>query len=158
MNVASKKRKNGPIAQIAFWSFALTSRSAERPSKSRRLTSLPSVAPTIAPLEATASAISGSGLFQNEPLWNPASSPDPTADMGWLLVKTSASGPMPTSKYCDQAPALMSASLSRIAAGEPLSFDGDVAESKEVTLAQWRQRSAADRVKEMFARLWQYWL
>ena len=119
VNVSSKKRRNGPIAQLAFWSFALPSSSAERPSKSRRLTSLASVAPTIAPLEATASAISGSGLFQREALWKPASSPVPTADIGWLLVNTSTSGPMPTSRYCDQAPALTSASLSRIAADEP---------------------------------------
>ena len=71
VNVSSKKRKKGPIAQLAFWSFALPSRSAERPSKSRRLTSLASVAPTIAPLEATASATSGSGLFQREALVEP---------------------------------------------------------------------------------------
>src|SRR5580693_2149945 len=119
VKVSSKKRRKGPIAQLAFWSLALPSRSPERPSKSRRLTSFASVAPTIVPLEATASATSGSGLFQSEALWNPASSPVPTADIGWLLVNTSASAPMPTSRYCDQAPTLTSASLSRIAAGEP---------------------------------------
>ena len=37
-------------------------------------------------------------------------------------------------------------------------FDADLAQSNEVTLAQWQQRSLDLRVKEMFARLWQYWL
>ncbi len=38
------------------------------------------------------------------------------------------------------------------------SFLEDLAASKQVTLERWQQRSPADRVKEMFARLWQYWL
>ena len=38
------------------------------------------------------------------------------------------------------------------------SFDADLAQSNEVTLAQWRQRTLDLRVKETFARLWQYWL
>ncbi|HWH81947.1 MAG TPA: phospholipase D-like domain-containing protein [Burkholderiaceae bacterium] len=37
-------------------------------------------------------------------------------------------------------------------------FDADLAASKPITLAQWQQRSVADRVKENFGRLWQYWL
>ena len=37
-------------------------------------------------------------------------------------------------------------------------FDADLAQSDEVTLAQWQQRSVDLRVKEMFARLWEYWL
>ena len=37
-------------------------------------------------------------------------------------------------------------------------FDDDLAASKQITLAQWQQRSPAQRVKEMFGRLWQYWL
>ena len=41
---------NGPSAADALLSLALPSSSAERPSTSRRLTSLPSVAPTILPL------------------------------------------------------------------------------------------------------------
>ena len=49
-NVASKSRMNGPTAADALLSFALPSRSADRPSTSRRLTSLPSAAPTILPL------------------------------------------------------------------------------------------------------------
>src|SRR5258707_328518 len=43
---------------------SLPSSSAERPSMSRKLTSLPSVAPTIRPVEAATSTTSGSGLFQ----------------------------------------------------------------------------------------------
>ena len=46
----SKKRTNGPMAVEALLSLALDSSSAERPSTSRRLMSLPSVAPTMAPL------------------------------------------------------------------------------------------------------------
>ncbi len=38
------------------------------------------------------------------------------------------------------------------------SFEADLAQSDEVTLAQWQRRSVDLRVKEMFARLWQYWL
>ena len=53
---------NGPIAQEALLSLALPSSSALRPSKSRRLTSLPSVAPTVSPRLFTASTISGSGI------------------------------------------------------------------------------------------------
>jgi len=81
VKVASKKRSKVPIAQLAFWSFALPNKSAERPSKSRRLTSLARVAPTMRPLDATTSATSGSGLFQREALWKPASSAQPTADL-----------------------------------------------------------------------------
>jgi len=63
-NVSSKKRTNGPIEQEALLSFALERRSAERPSKSRRLTSLPRVAPTMRPRPDTTRTTSGSGLFQ----------------------------------------------------------------------------------------------
>ena len=37
-------------------------------------------------------------------------------------------------------------------------FDADLAKSKQITLEQWQQRSPAQRIKEQFARLWQYWL
>ncbi len=110
---------NGPIAQDALLSLALPRRSALRPSKSRRLTSLPSVAPTAFPALFTASTISGSGLFHSERGWMPMSAPRPTADIGCDLVKISASGPMPTSRYCDQAPAAISTSFRRAASGEP---------------------------------------
>ncbi len=105
----------GPIAVEALLSLALDSSSAERPSTSRRLTSLPSVAPTMAPFEFTTSTTSGSGLFQLEIGCSPASMPWPTADMGCALVKISASGPMPTSRYCDQAPCSISTRLSSAA-------------------------------------------
>jgi cardiolipin synthase A/B len=37
-------------------------------------------------------------------------------------------------------------------------FDADLAASTEVTLAQWRRRSLDVRIKELFARMWEYWL
>jgi cardiolipin synthase len=37
-------------------------------------------------------------------------------------------------------------------------FDADRAASEPVTLAQWQRRPLGMRLKEMFARLWQYWL
>ena len=49
----------------------------------------------------------------------PISAPVPTADIGCALVKTSASGPIPTSRYCDHMPRSISMSLSRTASGEP---------------------------------------
>ena len=49
----------------------------------------------------------------------PTSAPRPTADIGCALVNTSASGPMPTSKYCDQRLRFTNDSLTRCASGEP---------------------------------------
>jgi len=100
-------------------SLALESSSALRPSKSRRLTSLPRVAPTMSPREETASTTSGSGLFHSDFGCSPIIAPQPTADIGWALVKISASGPIPTSRYCDHSPARISTDLASIAAGEP---------------------------------------
>lgn len=37
-------------------------------------------------------------------------------------------------------------------------FDKDLAASDTVTLAQWRQRPLHQRLQEVFARLWAYWL
>ena len=37
-------------------------------------------------------------------------------------------------------------------------FERDLQKSDTVTLEQWERRSLALRVKEMFARLWEYWL
>ncbi|MEO6033360.1 MAG: cardiolipin synthase [Burkholderiaceae bacterium] len=37
-------------------------------------------------------------------------------------------------------------------------FDADLAESQQITLEQWRKRPLDARVKEVLARLWQYWL
>jgi cardiolipin synthase len=37
-------------------------------------------------------------------------------------------------------------------------FERDIRQSDRITLEQWRRRSVLVRVKEAFARLWQYWL
>jgi cardiolipin synthase len=37
-------------------------------------------------------------------------------------------------------------------------FDKDLAESDPVTLDQWQRRSLDLRIKELFARVWEYWL
>ena len=37
-------------------------------------------------------------------------------------------------------------------------FNKDLAESDEITLEQWRRRSLDLRLKELFARAWEYWL
>ncbi len=37
-------------------------------------------------------------------------------------------------------------------------FDRDLTESDEITLTQWERRSIDLRMKEMFARAWEYWL
>lgn len=37
-------------------------------------------------------------------------------------------------------------------------FEQDLAESDLITLEQWRRRSLSERLKEMAARLWSYWL
>jgi hypothetical protein len=74
---ASNRRMKGPIAQEALLSLALPSSSALRPSMSRRLTSLPRLAPTMSPRLLTASTSSGSGLFQAESARMPMSAPGP---------------------------------------------------------------------------------
>ena len=37
-------------------------------------------------------------------------------------------------------------------------FDKDLLESDVITHDQWQKRPAAKRAKELFARLWEYWL
>jgi cardiolipin synthase len=37
-------------------------------------------------------------------------------------------------------------------------FERDLAQSDAITLEQWQQRSLALRLKELFARAWEYWL
>ncbi len=37
-------------------------------------------------------------------------------------------------------------------------FARDLADSDPITLEAWERRPVGDRVKEMFARLWEYWL
>ena len=98
---------NGPSAQLAVLSFALERSRAERPSKSRRFTSLPRHAPTTSPAASQTSTTSGSGLFQSESERTPISAPCPTDDRTGLLEKISASGPMATSRYCDHMPSSM---------------------------------------------------
>jgi cardiolipin synthase len=36
--------------------------------------------------------------------------------------------------------------------------DKDLICSRPITLEQWRQRSLDVRIKEFFARMWEYWL
>ena len=60
----------------------------------------------------TTSTTSGSGLFQPESERTPISAPQPTLASGAVLVKTSASGPIATSRYCDHRPSSISAALS----------------------------------------------
>jgi hypothetical protein len=51
------------------------------------------------PFDVTVRTISGSGLFHLETGCRPTSAPGPTDDSTCALVNTSASGPMPTSRY-----------------------------------------------------------
>ena len=37
-------------------------------------------------------------------------------------------------------------------------FEADLAASDRITLESWQQRSLDDRVKELAAQIWQYWL
>ena len=37
-------------------------------------------------------------------------------------------------------------------------FEADIANSEQITLEQWQRRTIDLRLKEMFSRLWQYWL
>jgi cardiolipin synthase len=37
-------------------------------------------------------------------------------------------------------------------------FDADLAASRPITLEEWEKRSPIQRLKEVFGRLWQYWL
>ena len=71
------------------------------------------------PRELITRTTSGSGLFQVEVGRMPTSSPVPTVDMGWVLVKISASGPIPTSMKGDQRPRETSTSFTLAASGEP---------------------------------------
>src|SRR5690606_10500008 len=119
VNCSSNKRRNGPMAHEALLSLASVSSSALRPSKSRRLTSLPRVAATGTPREFTATTSSGSGLFQVDRSSTPISAPVPTADNTGALVKISGSGPMPTSRYCDHRPSSTRTCLTCSASAEP---------------------------------------
>jgi cardiolipin synthase A/B len=37
-------------------------------------------------------------------------------------------------------------------------FEADLAQSDQITLEQWQRRSLANRMKESYSRLWEYWL
>ena len=37
-------------------------------------------------------------------------------------------------------------------------FDADLAASRQVTLDAWQRRPLGSRLKELFGRMWQYWL
>jgi cardiolipin synthase len=37
-------------------------------------------------------------------------------------------------------------------------FEKDLLRSRPITLERWRQRSLDVRIKEFFARMWEYWL
>ena len=87
------------------------------PSISRRFTSFPRVAPTILPADEITSTTSGSGLFHSESDRMPTSVAVPTVAITGALVKISASGPIPTSRYWLQSPSATSTPLSRIASG-----------------------------------------
>ena len=60
--------------------------------------------PTIFPFELTAKTISGSGLFHFDEGWRPTFALFPTEARTWHFENTSASGPIPTSKYWLQSP------------------------------------------------------
>ena len=111
---------NGPIAQAALLSLALPSSSAERPSTSRRLTSLPSVAPTMRPRLETDEHDLRLGIVPARDRVQADLGADgrPPTSAG-ALVKISASGPMPTSRYCDHSPSAISASFSASASAQP---------------------------------------
>ena len=69
------------------------------------------------------------------------SAPTPTVAMGAVFVKISASGPMPTSRYCDHAPCSTSVCLSAIASAEP----GRIALRSPPTSVSMRARIASAR-------------
>src|SRR5690606_6071309 len=106
------------MAHDPLLSLALVSSKALRPSMSRRLTSLPRAAPTAWLRLLTASTTSGSGLFHSDWGSSPTHAPVPTDAMGGALENTSASGPMPTSRYWDHCPRACSSAFSAMAWGE----------------------------------------
>ena len=68
----------------------------------------------------------------------PTSDPVPTAAIGCVLVKISASGPMPTSRYCDHRLPAISRSFTRCASGDP----GVMRPRSRPTMATTESRSA----------------
>ena len=149
----SNSRSSGPTAQEALLSLAFDNSSAERPSKSRKLTSLPSIAPTMLPRLDTTSTTSGSGLFQVDFGCSPASIPVPTEDIVGALVNTSASGPMPTSRYWLQAFCSISTCFSFIASAEPgFSFEKSSPTSRTTSLRMASAEAGLPRARSSITR------
>src|SRR5262249_13241483 len=113
------QRPEGPNAQEAVVALAPPRSNPLPPPTSRRFPSLPRLTPAIAPALLSTSTSSGSGLLQTEAGCTPTRAPNPTAAIGGHLVKSSASGPMPTSRYCDHMSRESRISLMRAASGEP---------------------------------------
>ena len=144
--VASNRRTNGPIAQEALLSFALREQqraaalevaqvdvvAERRADRLRRATRRPARSP------ARGCSTRTSGAARS-------AAPQPTADIGCALVKTSASGPMPTSRYCDQSPRSISAALSAIGRVEPGCRPREVAAERRAELGAQRFGGGADR-------------
>ena len=86
---------------------------------SRRLASLPSVAPFGVPSRSMTRASSGSGLFQVEMPEMPTSEPWPTLLSSGPLVNTSGWAPSPTWRYWDQRPFSRSTPRTARASSEP---------------------------------------
>ena len=116
---SSNSRMNGPSAAAALLSLASGSSSALDPSMSRRLASLPRVAPFGVPSRSMTRASSGSGLFQVEMPAMPTSEPCPTLLSSGPLVNTSGWMPSPTWRYWDQNPFSRSSSSTASASSEP---------------------------------------
>ena len=107
----------------------------------------------ILPALDTASTISGSGLFQVDTGCSPASAPSPTEDIGCALVKISASGPMPTSRYCDHAPFSIKTCFNAIACSEPgLSLDRSSPISAVISRRNSTAASALPRARSSITR------
>ncbi len=93
----------GPIAANAlFYCLRDPEQNGASSHDVTRLTSFPSVAPTVRPHESTTSTSSGSGLFQPESI--PTLAPKPADESTGAFMNTLGSGPDPTSRYRDQSP------------------------------------------------------
>ena len=71
------------------------------------------------PSDATTSTTSGSGLFHSEAASTPTSTQVPTVESTGAFVKTSGSGPMPTSRYWLHHPRSRRKDLRSAASAEP---------------------------------------
>ena len=103
-SVSSSSRRNGPMAQDAVIVLGLAEQQRAAPFEIAQIDVVAQVAPTIAPRPLTASDELRLRVVPGGAARMPISLPVPTAAIGGVLVKISASGPIPTSRYCDQAP------------------------------------------------------